>query len=244
MISKNTIIWLEEIDSTNKFIKTLINNNAIKNGTIIATKKQTKGKGQQNNKWLTEPNLNLTFSLYLEINIKATHQFYLSKIIALSIHEFINKEANNTTIKWPNDIYIDNNKIAGILIENTIQGENITKSIIGIGININQINFDTSIPNPISLKNITGKTYDINNSLNEINNIIKHKLKLINNFNNIDNSYNNILYKLNTKLNFKEINNNNIFDGEIIGTEQDGRIKIKTQTLIKRFGFHEIKYIL
>ena len=244
MISENTIIWLEETDSTNKFVKTLINNNAIKNGTIIASKEQTNGKGQQNNIWHTKPMLNLTFSLYLEISIKAIHQFYISKIIALSIHEFINEKANKTTIKWPNDIYIDNNKVAGILIENTIQGENITKTIIGIGININQTDFDKSIPNPISLKNITGETYNLNNTLTEINNIINSKLRLINNFSAIDKLYNNLLYKLNTELSFTDINNNNNFIGEIIGTEQDGRIKIKTQNLIKRFGLHEIKYIL
>ncbi len=242
MISENSIIWLEKTDSTNKFVKTLINNNAIKNGTIIAAKEQTNGKGQQNNIWQTEPNHNLTFSLYLEFNIKAIHQFYISKIIALSIHEFISKKVNNVTIKWPNDIYIDNKKVAGILIENTIQGENITKSIIGVGININQINFDKSIPNPISLKSITKKTYNLKNVLIEISHLINSKLMLINNFNTIDNLYNKLLYKLNTESSFTY--NNNIFIGKILGTEQDGRIKIKTQNLIKRFGFHEIKYIL
>ncbi len=244
MISNSQIIWLEKTDSTNKFIKTLISNSAIKNGTIIAAKEQTNGKGQQNNIWHTQPNLNLTFSLYLDIRIKAIHQFYISKIIALSIYEFISTKVSKVTIKWPNDIYIDNNKVAGILIENTIQGENITKSIIGIGININQINFDKSIPNPISLKEITGKTYNLNNTLVEINSIIMQKFQLLNNFNTIDNLYNQLLYKLNTKSNFTDINNKNNFTGKIIGTEQDGRIKIKTQNLIKRFGFHEIKYIL
>ena len=244
MISENKIIWLQKTDSTNKFVKTLIINNAIKNGTIIAAKEQTNGKGQQNNIWLTQPKLNLTFSLYIEIKIKAIYQFYISKIIALSIYEFASKEAENTTIKWPNDIYIGNSKVAGILIENTIQGENITKSIIGVGININQSTFDKSLPNPISLKNITGKTYDLNNSLIEISNIINKNLKVLNNFRITDNLYNNLLYKLNTKSKFKDIYNSNIFEGEIIGTEQDGRIKIKTQNLIKRFGFHEIKYIL
>ena len=240
---ENNIIWLEETDSTNKFIKTLVDNNAIKNGTIISAKKQTDGRGQLSNIWLSEPNKNLTFSIYLKTNIKATHQFYISKIIALSIYEFINSITNDVKIKWPNDIYIKNKKVAGILIENTIQGEYITKTIIGIGVNINQTEFDKLLPNPISLKNITNKNYNLKDILAEIDAIIKTKIKLLNNFKTIDKEYNSKLYLLNNKAYFTD-NNSIQFTGTIIGTELDGRIKIKTQNLVKRFGFHEIKYIL
>ena len=243
MNSENSIIWLETTDSTNKFTKTLVDNNTIKSGTIIVAKEQTNGKGQLNNKWLSEPNQNLTFSIYIEMNIKAIYQFYISKIIALSILKFISKSTNNATIKWPNDIYVSDKKIAGILIENTIQGENITKSIIGIGININQTNFDKLLPNPISLKNITNKTYNLKDTLTEINLIIQQQLEQINAFNYIDNLYNASLYKLNEEIKFTD-SDNNIFYGKIIGTEQDGRIKIKTQNSVKRFGFHQIKYVL
>jgi len=243
MNSNNTIIWLEKTNSTNRFVKSLLLNSEVKSGTIISAKEQTNGKGQLSNIWHTEPNKNLTFSLYIEPNIKAIHQFYISKIIALSIFEFISNITKNVKIKWPNDIYVNDEKIAGILIENTIQGDIITKSIIGVGININQTIFDKSLPNPISLKMITNKTYNLNDLLIEINNLIKDKLNNLHQFQTTDIKYNDLLYKLNEDSLFND-QNGNIFSGIIVGTEQDGRIKIKTQNLIKRFGFHEIKYIL
>lgn len=244
MDTNNTIIWLEETDSTNKFTKTLIKNNAIKSGTIIASKKQTNGKGQFLNVWLSEPNKNLTFSLYLEINVKAIHQFYISKIIAISVYEFISSRATNAKIKWPNDIYVNNNKIAGILIENTIQGEYITKSIIGIGININQIKFNNKLPNPTSLKLETNNNFNIKELLSELSDAINAKLGLLNNFDKIDKQYNNLLYKLNTECKFKKTSSNDIITGEIVETAIDGRLVIKTIKGLEKYGFHEIKYIL
>ena len=239
----SNIIWVDSVESTNKFIKNLVVNSAIKNGTIIAAKEQTKGVGQAKNKWLSNSNQNLTFSIYVEPQIKAIYQFYLSKIIALSIYEYINIKITNVSIKWPNDIYVENKKISGTLIENIIQGEYITKTIIGIGININQVVFDNSLLNPVSLKAITKKTYNLKNELLKLISIINTNLELINLFSIIDNKYNKLLYRLNNSCYFLDKNNNK-FKGIIVGTATDGRIKIKTQNLIKRFGLNEIQYIL
>ena len=148
------------LESTNSFLKQIIHSKEVKNGTIVSTKHQTTGRGQRNNVWESERNKNILMSfVFFPNNIPAENQFIISKAVSLSILDLLLKYKKNVKIKWPNDIYIDDKKIAGILIENSLRGSEISNSIIGIGLNINQTFFSNKLPNPTSLKLETNKNY-------------------------------------------------------------------------------------
>jgi len=230
-IEKN-IIWIDSTTSTNEYLKKLVGNTKIESGTIISARTQTNGKGQHNNIWISEPYKNLTFSLFIEPKIKANKQFYISKIVALSVYSYLKNYTNKVKIKWPNDLYIENKKIGGILIENTIQGEIITKSIIGVGLNINQQNFGEELSNAVSLANICGKEFILEYVLTDIFSIIKNNFESEMPFNIIDKEFNSKLFRLNEISKFTDIRGLE-FEGRIIGTEPEGTIKIETQTLVK-----------
>jgi len=138
-------IKLEQIGSTNSYLYDLNIENRQENGTIVSAKNQTSGKGQTGNKWLTEKDKNLTFSIITYPKIKPKHAFYLNIITALAVQKTLADLSIKTKVKWPNDILVDKKKIGGILIENQINGQHINQSIIGIGLNVNQVIFDSSI---------------------------------------------------------------------------------------------------
>ena len=122
--------------------------------TVVSTYNQTAGRGQRGNSWESEPHKNLTFSVLLKPqHIIAREQFYISEIVSVAIVNTLRKYIIDQpiAIKWPNDIYVNDDKICGILIENTLSGYSISQSIAGIGININQQTFLSNAPNPISL---------------------------------------------------------------------------------------------
>jgi len=167
-IINKDIIHLKKISSTNDYL--LENNKEYENGTVVVTESQTAGKGLGKNVWESEKGKNLTLSILLKPgNIKSDEQFNLNMSTSLAIRKFIQKFTTaKITVKWPNDIYAGNKKIAGILIKNFLYGSSIERSIIGIGININQETFTGDAPNPISLKQLTGQDHDLNQLLNEL----------------------------------------------------------------------------
>ena len=163
MAKKHDIIWLESVDSTNEECRRHISD--IDNLSVVAALSQTSGKGQRCNRWISSPGENLTFSVALKFPISggaatgksglepmhAYDQFVLSEITSLSVVELLAEHGIEAKIKWPNDIYVAEKKICGILIENSLRGEWIQHSIIGIGLNVNQRNFDVKLPNPTSM---------------------------------------------------------------------------------------------
>ena len=152
-----SIFHLEETTSTNDYLHAYCQEHASEEFTTICTESQTAGKGQRGNTWESEKNKNLLFStLVYPSFLEAKEQFYLSILTALSVTNILSSYTDCISIKWPNDIYWKDKKIAGILIENEIQGKTISQSIIGIGLNVNQENFLSNAPNPISLKQILG----------------------------------------------------------------------------------------
>ena len=156
-----SILKEKETDSTNNRLAQLCDRENIKEFTTLLVDKQTAGKGQRGNSWESAPGMNLTFSTVLYPSaLKAREQFTLSMLIALSVYDTLSTYAEGFSIKWPNDIYWKDKKICGILIENDLSGHHIRRSIAGIGININQEVFNSDAPNPVSLKQITGKEHD------------------------------------------------------------------------------------
>jgi BirA family biotin operon repressor/biotin-[acetyl-CoA-carboxylase] ligase len=196
-MNKN-FIFLDETESTNNYANQLLLTKAAAEGTVVMTHFQTKGKGQQGNSWESEPGKNLLASFILQPKfLKATHQFYLSKAVSLALTDLLTEENIEVSIKWPNDIYADNRKIAGILIENSIIGSNLNSVVVGIGLNLNQSVFISGAPNPVSLTQLTGKNYSVEivaEKLWEKLEIRYNELQS-NNLNAIDNAYLNRLFR-------------------------------------------------
>ena len=167
---ENQIIKLSTVDSTNNYTAKLITQTKIPFGTVIMADFQSKGKGQRNQPWVSEKSKNLLVSIFVNSSFLNTKSiFYLSKITALALREFIYDTLQmETLIKWPNDIIIGDKKIAGILIENQWKNSYIKSSIIGLGININQVVFPKKL-NATSFKKISGKNYDLTLLLNLLN---------------------------------------------------------------------------
>lgn len=154
-------IHLEETGSTNSYFKLLREKGNVDAFTVATAEYQSAGRGQRGNFWESERTRNLTFSIYIRpAFLLAKKQFLLSQIISLSIKEELDRYATGFCIKWPNDIYHNEQKICGILIENNLTEDRISESIIGIGVNINQQIFNSTAPNPVSLRKITGDEYD------------------------------------------------------------------------------------
>lgn len=132
-------------------------------GDALMAMEQTAGRGQRGNSWEAEPGRNITLSLMLRPEkLPATRQFEVSEAVALGVTDLLDSLGiDDVKVKWPNDIYAGDRKICGILIENTLAGSMITRSIAGIGLNVNQTVFRSDAPNPVSLKQITGHDYDI-----------------------------------------------------------------------------------
>ena len=150
MSKKHDIIWLESVDSTNDEAKRHISD--IDNLSVLSALEQTAGRGQRGNSWTSAPGENLMFSIVLKSPaLMAEDHFALNEITALSVADFLSTYGIKAEIKWPNDIYVGDRKICGILIENSFRGNAISSSIIGIGLNINQRNFNVNLPNPTSM---------------------------------------------------------------------------------------------
>lgn len=154
------IITLAEVGSTSTYLREALVD--APHGTVVRAVAQTAGRGQRGNSWEAEPGKNLTFSILLRPGgIKAIEQYAISEAVAVAVTDVIREcvenvvSAEDVKIKWPNDIYYKDMKICGILIENTLLGSNIERSIAGIGINVNQVIFRSDAPNPVSLVNIT-----------------------------------------------------------------------------------------
>ena len=161
--------FLPETESTNQSLRLLADTGNIVDKSMVWTGFQTKGRGQAGNTWESAPGMNLLCSILLyPQQLPANQSFAILTLAALSVKYTLDEYAPDITIKWPNDIYLSNKKISGILIENEIAGGFITCSIIGIGINLNQTEFTSDAPNPISLSMYTGLTYEIKTVLNQL----------------------------------------------------------------------------
>lgn len=245
MIGNNTI-HIKSIGSTNSYLKNLISEKFVQEGTLVCAKKQHDGRGQRGNIWLTESNKNLTFSFVVYPKfLHAEKQFLLSKITALSVAEFLKKHLKVVKIKWPNDIYINDLKVAGILIENTLSGSNIASSVIGIGLNVNQTNFDKSLPNPTSMKLQTGSSFDLDLMLQDLCvhlNFWYAELQK-NNIEKIDINYTNSLYKYKEESWFKDKNGK--FKAAIQGVDKIGQLRLIDSTgNIRLYAFKEVAFCL
>ena len=245
MIIGSNIISLLNLPSTNTYAANLLKSEVVPEGTIIRTEFQSDGRGQKGNTWESEAGKNLIISIILHPeNVAPSDQFLISMMISLGIYDFLKEEFPGCRIKWPNDIYVNDDKIAGILIENSIIGETIESCIAGIGININQEKFSPDIPNPVSLRTITGKETDTGTSLEKLLDCLdkRYKQLLYGEREPIRDEYVSMLYRAGEWSAFRS--DGIIFKGRIQGITDSGSLKIeKEDSSVSEFLFKEVDYI-
>jgi BirA family transcriptional regulator, biotin operon repressor / biotin---[acetyl-CoA-carboxylase] ligase len=236
---------LDSVDSTNNYAMATVRAGMAKHGMAFAAKEQTAGKGQRGKSWQMRPGQSIALSLVLKTDsLRTDQQFYLSMLVALAVNEFLKKYVEkDCCIKWPNDMYWCDRKAGGILIENVFNGGKWKWAVVGIGINVNQSRFHKSLPNPVSLKQITGKEYEV---MELAENLYKFMVKRVEVLaekmpDKIVKDYNKQLYKLNQRVKLKKASA--VFETTIKGVSLQGHLH--TQDAIERhFDFGEVEWLL
>jgi len=245
MIIGSKILRFEELPSTNTHAAMLIRQGEEPEGTIVSSAFQTMGRGQSGNSWVSEAGKNLLFSIIqYPASVSPEDQFSISIAISLGICDFLDRNISGSKIKWPNDIYLHNDKIAGVLIENSIMGENIESCVAGIGININQEVFPGSLTNPISIRLASGREFDTGTSLKQLlgDLDLRYKELLYGDREMQRKNYISRLYRLNEYHRF--IVRDSEFTASIRGISRSGLLLIeKKDGKMEEYSFKEIKYV-
>ena len=206
---------------------------------------QYQGKGQRDKTWNSKPGENIILSVVKDCSgLHLNNQFQLSVAVALACFDFFSAYAGDETrIKWPNDIYWRDRKAGGILIENMVKSDRWSKAIIGMGININQTTFDTIEGKPVSLKQITGKSFDPISLAKELCQHLEHRFLVLENkpFDQLLSAYNDQLYKKDELVPFKR--NNILFQAKVNGVDKDGQLLIM-HGVEERIRFGELTWLL
>ncbi|MFB9107457.1 biotin--[acetyl-CoA-carboxylase] ligase [Flavobacterium gyeonganense] len=239
------LIKLDAIDSTNDFLKALSSQDEIDNFTVVTAENQIKGKGQMGAKWFSETGKNLIMSVLVKNFLFHTEKvFDMSLIVSLSVIQTLKElDIPHLSIKWPNDIMSYNKKIGGILIENTLKSDGRIVSIVGIGLNVNQENFE-HLPNASSLKVICNKEFDKESLPFLIIEKMKQKIGLWENNSALyRQEYFNLLFRKGVPMPFKNLHNKN-FMGIIQGVSPIGKLQVLLEDdSIAEFEIKEIQML-
>lgn len=241
----NTLIELEQVDSTNNYLSQLAEGEKLADGTVVIAKKQTLGKGQRGNVWQSEENQNFTFSIiYFPGNVHLSKQFQLTQAISLGVYDYLSSICKKVKIKWPNDLYVSNHKIGGLLIENSIKGENIAQTIIGVGINMNQKEFNIPNRKITSLYIENNEKYNLIEELNKLLTSIERRYLQWKSgqFALLKSNYLEVLY-LHQSWHIYQTNDSQYLDGKIIGINEIGQLLVEDLNgKVHSFGNKEIKF--
>lgn len=241
------LITLDETHSTNQYLQELCHNEAPREGVVVSANFQTAGKGQRGNCWEAERDMNLLFSLLLRpTHLHPARQFVLSQLVSLAIVEVLSSYAKGFCVKWPNDIYWHDSKIAGILIENELYGSTIGQCVVGVGLNVNQVLFLSDAPNPVSLRQIVGVEVDREVLLHAV---IERVLALYDahsigelSESDLAASYFEVLYR--NKGYHRYESEGCVFEAAINGVEPDGHLVLATRKGEElRFAFKEVSFL-
>lgn len=236
-------IELPTVESTNNYAMGLVREAMAQHGTAVFAHEQTKGKGQRNRQWISNKNQNIAISLLLEPNhLNQPSLFQLSKTIAIAVNKFFHHySSGEVRIKWPNDIYWRDRKAAGILIENVWQGNEWKFAVAGIGVNINQDDFEELNSKAVSLKQITGKEHQPLLLAQMLCDFVSTELEiLLNNPLSIDDSYRQLLYKLDKPVKFRKANR--IFEAVIKDVNANGQLVIE-HAIEEKFNVGEVEWV-
>lgn len=246
-VVKPNIIWLDETDSTNNYLKNYIPASDEKICVVVADYQEA-GRGQGDNTWESERDQNLLFSIMVHPLMVPVHsQFLLSMAEGLALKEALDKYTDAITLKWPNDVYWKDKKIGGTLIENTLGGGHIKNCVFGTGIDVNQTEFKSSAPNPISLKNILGSDVDRKKLMDEIIESFTKYYAMIENgqYGEISALYHLALYRKHGFFNYRDVKTGEVFEAAIIEVADDGTLVLRDrQGIISEYRFKEIETVL
>lgn len=237
------ILKFDSLDSTNIRALQLAQLGDLQERQIVFTDFQTNGKGQNGNSWQSETSKNLTFSFLKRHSVSIENQFFLIKAVALGLKKYIdNLSVGMVKIKWPNDILVNGKKIAGILIENSITGQKINFSIIGIGFNVNQTKFPKYDREAISLAILRGRPMNRERILEDLFQEINLQLdRLEDDAVNVSKEYIASLYGLGKSMEFQDEGGN--FEGVILSVLPNGKLQINKMAKLKTYDLKEIKFI-
>ncbi len=233
----------DRLDSTNIHAHEMGRKGELGNYDVIWADYQEKGKGQRSNVWVSNPSDNLLVSIVLKLDIDVPKAYFLNKLVASIIYDLLdNMAVEGMSIKWPNDILIKGEKVCGILIENSIQGYQINQSIVGIGLNVNQLVFPDFERSATSLNKELGRQIHLRSILDALLDLFKKKLKLLfEDVEQIDELYHQRLYGKDQEKQFK-IGNNEV-TGLIRGVDASGQLLLEIEGEIVKFGEKELRFI-
>ena len=238
-------IALDITDSTNRYAKALPSNES-KELTLVTAEFQEAGRGAGTNKWESEQGKNLLFSLIAyPQRLQANQMFALSEVTALAIRDALSSYSPGFQIKWPNDVYYNDKKIVGMLIENDLRGKWVHRSIIGVGVDINQTRFLSDAPNLVSLAQILGKEVERNQVLNSIMQKFNHYYDMMEReqFNELHNRYMQYLYRKGDFHTYSD--DNGTFIARIIDVELSGHLILEDENKEqRRYAFKEVSFII
>lgn len=244
------VIWTEEVDSTNN--EALRHSDCTDGMSVWAASYQTAGRGQRGNVWISSRGENLTFSILVRFGsgalgtLRALRQFAVSQAVTLGITDYLSSRGIEASIKWPNDIWVEDRKICGILVENRICEDMISRSIIGIGLNVNQKEFPLELPNPTSMSILTGSPYDPKAELEDLVPYLSARLRNLDSDESLQAEYESRLYRRGV---LSEYSDNTlggiVFKGTITGVSPFGKLRIETnEGELKEFAFKEISFVI
>ncbi len=245
--------YLNVATSTNDIAQNLLSEGVYTDGTsrnslegvVVCTFNQTAGRGQYGNTWISEPNSNIALSIILKPHfIPIQQQFYLNKIIALAVSDVMGKNTEGVSIKWANDIFIYDKKVSGILIQNTLSRNIIDTSIIGVGINVNQLRFE-GLPHATSLRCETRKEFDLEHIVENLCQAVEQRYLQLKSgkYADLDAEYLSKLYRFGADALY-QYPNGTYFQGKIVGISDSGKLMIDSKVGLEYFNIKEVKFII
>lgn len=240
------VISLLSTDSTNDYARQLLEGSKPREGVVIIAGEQKKGRGYGENTWYSGRGKNLLFTviLYPEF-LAANQQFLISKCISLGIYDYLSEYISDVSIKWPNDIYVEDRKIAGILIENDLVGSAVKDSIIGIGLNVNQEYFPHDIPNPVSLRQMIEKRLPLKKELRKLCGYLDKRYTMLSRgkADKINREYHDHLFRLN-EMSWYQAQGYS-FRAKIVGVSDYGQLILENEAgKTLEYSFKEVGFIL
>lgn len=244
------ITELESVDSTNSYAIELLKHHKLAEGHVVWAKRQKQGRGQRGNIWESEPGSNITASIiFFPAFLSPAKQFRLTQAVSLGVYDFLSYYLGNYNvkqpvhIKWPNDILVGERKIAGILIENSLRGQQIAAAVVGVGLNVNQSHFYSSNV-PTSLRLLTGQSFHIRTCLEDLCAFLEPRYLQLRagKAERLHEEYVSRMYRLEEWSHYRS--GDRIFSGRIIGVQDDGRLRVETESGdVLAFDFKEIVFV-
>jgi BirA family biotin operon repressor/biotin-[acetyl-CoA-carboxylase] ligase len=250
--------YLSKVDSTNAFANNLLSKSTPIEGTVIYTDNQYAGRGQIGSKWESSIGKNITMSVILHPKfLPIAHQFKLNQAIALAIYDLLSQyifPLDQLRVKWPNDIYVGNKKIGGVLIENRLRSNLLASTVVGVGLNVNQSAFSPTLINPTSLILETGEEEDVYDMMGRFCECLEYRYLELKSFANksgtsqqkyqsFDSAYLNVLYGYQEWRDFEIAATHQQIRGKITGIDSSGKLKIQTINKTLAFSFKEVIFL-